>query len=129
MRGYAEREGSKRLKRPIHIGRLSMHLLSGRFLLEDFSIDGLQPTDRKFFFARHLALSLDWTSLLQKDVTIDNVQMTDWEMLVERWDDRQNFPKFTSDEEQPAKPKVVTTTLKWFQASRGRFAFEDHALP
>ena len=56
--------------------------------------------------------------------------MTDWQMLVEKWEDRQNFPKFTSDdEEDPNKPKVVTTTLKWLHAYRGQFTFEDHEKP
>jgi hypothetical protein len=53
--------------------------------------------------------------------------MTDWKMLVERWNDRQNFPKFTSDE--PGGPRRFTTTLKYLRAWRGQFTFQDHDAP
>ncbi len=57
--------------------------------------------------------------------------MTDWKMLVEKWADRHNFPKFTSDEPdtEPDKPKLVTTTLKYLHAYRGEFTFDDHEKP
>ena len=44
LRGLAEREGSRRIKRPMHIGQLSVRLLSGKFVLNDFVIEGL-PED------------------------------------------------------------------------------------
>jgi translocation-and-assembly-module (TAM) inner membrane subunit TamB-like protein len=127
VRNLAETQGSKALKRPIHIGRLAIRLFLGRFVLEDFSIEGLEPTDRPFFTAKHLELSLDWSTLLRREVTITAVDMTDWQMLVEKWDNRQNFPKFTSDE--PGGPRRFTTTLKHLRAWRGQFAFQDHEAP
>jgi hypothetical protein len=63
VRALAEDLGSKQLKRPIHIGHLGIHLLRGRVVVEDFSIDGLKPADRPFFTARQLSLSLDWTTV------------------------------------------------------------------
>jgi hypothetical protein len=51
-RGYAEREASTRLERPVHIGRLSIHLLRGRVALEDMAIEGRRPEDRAFFTAK-----------------------------------------------------------------------------
>src|SRR5436190_6786908 len=93
VRGYAERIGSRQLERPIHINRLEIHLLRGRVVVDDFSIDGLHPTDRPFFAAKHLSISLDWSTVLSKEITISSVEMTDWQMLVERWDDRHNVPK------------------------------------
>ena len=41
LRQYAERGGTAQLKRPIHIGRLSVHILRGAFVLENFQIDGV----------------------------------------------------------------------------------------
>ena len=61
VREYAEQIGSKQLKRPIHINHLEIHLLRGRVVVDDFTIDGLKPTDRPFFTAKHLSVSLDWS--------------------------------------------------------------------
>jgi hypothetical protein len=130
VRSWAERVASNQLKRPIHIGRLSIHVLSGRVIVEDFSIDGLRPADRPFFSAKRLAVALDWSTLVRKDITIETVDMTDWQMLVERWDDRHNFPKFTSgNEDEPDRPARFTTTLKSLRATRGQFTFDDHEKP
>ena len=128
VRRLGERQGSKALKRPIHIGRLSVRLFTGRIVVEDFSIEGLLPTDRLFFSAKRLELSLDWSTALGREVTISAVDMTDWQMLVEKWDNRHNFPKFTSDEPSSG-PKRFTTTLKYLRAWRGQFTYEDHQSP
>ncbi len=129
VRALAERQGSKAIERPIHIGRLSIRLITGRIELDDLMIEGLKPTDRPFFTAKKLSMSLDWSTALGREITIDSVQMTDWQMLVEKWEDRHNFPKFTSDEETPKGPKRITTTLKYLRAWRGQFTFDDHEAP
>jgi hypothetical protein len=131
VRELGERQASKQLKRTVHIGRLSVHVLRGRVLVEDFSIGGLDPKDRPFFTAKHLSLGLDWLSAFRRvpEFTITSVELTDWNMLVERWEDHTNFPKFTSDEDRPPGPKRFTTTLKYLRAWRGQFAYEDHQVP
>jgi len=128
LRRQAEDEGTLQLKRPIHIGRLSIRLLTGQVLLENFSIDGLRPTDRPFFTAKRLGITLDWSTLVHKEITIDSVELADWQMLVEKWEDRHNFPKVTNDNE-PEKPNRFTTTLKWLHATRGEFTYDDHEKP
>ena len=56
--------------------------------------------------------------------------MTDWQMLVEKWDGGTTSRKFTRDEpDKPAGPKRFTTTLKYLRASRGQFTYEDHEAP
>ncbi len=50
-------------------------------------------------------------------------------MLVEKWPNRHNFPKFTSNDQTPPGPKRFTTTLKHFRGWRGQFAYEDHEAP
>ena len=54
LRGLAERQGSKRIERPMHIGSLSVRIFNGKFVLEDFVIEGLAPTDRPFLRAKRL---------------------------------------------------------------------------
>ena len=44
LRARAERDGSKFIQRPMHIGRLSAKLTPGVFVVEDLVIEGLQPT-------------------------------------------------------------------------------------
>ena len=117
----AENLGKNAWKRPIHIGRLSIRLFGGRVVVDDFSIEGLEPTDRPFFTAKRLEVLLDWSTLIQPahpaqpEITITSVEMTDWQMLVERWDNRSNFPKVTNNDE-PGGPKRFTTTLKHLRA-------------
>jgi hypothetical protein len=128
-RGYAETFGSRAWQRPIHIGRLSLRLLNGHVLVEDFSIEGLTPADRPFFAATRLEVALDWSTLFNREVTIRSVDMSGWRMLVEKWEDRNNFPKFAPDENEPRREQPFTTTLKYLRVSRGEFTYEDHDAP
>ncbi len=48
LRALAEREGSKRVGRPMHIGRLGVRLFNGKFVIEDFVIEGLVPPTAPF---------------------------------------------------------------------------------
>jgi hypothetical protein len=130
-RQKAEIEGSRYIERPMHIGSLKIRLLTGKFLVENLTIDGLHEGDRPFFTARQLAVSLDWMPAIarQPDITITSVEMTDWRMLVEKWENAHNFPRFNHDDGKPPGPRRVTTTLKYLRASRGQFTFEDHETP
>ena len=129
-KGAAEREGSKYIERGLHIGTLRIHLLTGKVLVEDFRIDGLHPGDRPFFTAQRLAIGFDWMPAFRRkpDITITSVELTDWNMLVEKWEDQHNFPKFTRDN-QPQGERRVTVTMKYFRGYRGQFSYEDHETP
>jgi hypothetical protein len=132
VRALAERAGSKRIERPLHIGRLSIHILTGRVVVDDLSIDGVHQGDRPFFTAKKISVSLDWSSVFRRkpEFIITSVEMTDWRMLVERWgDDNHNFPKIKNDDDKPGGPPKFTTTLKYLRAWRGEFAYEDHEAP
>jgi len=132
LRGLAERGGSDQLKRPIHLGKLSMHILRGSFVVENFQIDGVNPGDRPFFVAKRLEFGLDWSGLFSRrpDIIISSVEMTDWQMLVEKWPHgKNNFPRFTNNNQPDRGPRRFTTTLKYLRASGGRFTYEDHELP
>src|SRR5580765_8017562 len=107
-----------------------MHVLRGSVVVEDLVIEGLKPQDRRFFSAGRLELGLDWAGVFQRrpDFTITSVEMTDWQMLVEKWDGRNNFPKFGSNNPRQG-PRPFTTTMNYFRATRGQFAYEDHQAP
>ena len=64
LRGLAEREGSKRLQRPLHIGGLSVRLLRGEFIVERLRIDGLSPSDAPFFVAERITVGMPWWSIV-----------------------------------------------------------------
>ena len=131
VRARAEDAGSKYIERPLHIGSLRIRLLTGKVLVENLTIDGLHAGDRPFFTAKQIAVALDWAPAfrLHPDVTISSVEMTDWQMLVEKWENAHNFPRFNHDDGKPPGPNRVTTTLKYLRAFRGQFAFEDHETP
>ena len=59
----AERYASDYLKRPVAIGSMRLHVFSGHFLMEDFSIGGLHDGDRPFLTAKRLSIALDWSTV------------------------------------------------------------------
>jgi hypothetical protein len=130
-KGYAEKYGSKYIERPLHLGSLSIHLFNGRITITDLKIDGLHPGDRPFFTAKSLDVRLDWqpTFALRPDVTIASVRLSDWVMLVEKWPNEHNFPRFTRQDESPRGPRPFTVTMKSFVGERGQFSYEDHEAP
>src|SRR5205085_12467733 len=58
LRGQAERAGSNYLKRTMTIGRLSIHLWTGKFIVEDLVIGGLTPESRPWLTAKRIAVSM-----------------------------------------------------------------------
>lgn len=128
LKARAESEGSKLIQRPMHIGRLAVHLWRGSFVVEDFVIEGLTPESRPFLTAKRIDVSMPWTTLFTRRVVFDAIQMRDWRMYVELHPDgRHNFPKFTRD--TPRRESAWTTTLEYVRASGGEFTFEDHGTP
>src|SRR5262245_59779114 len=86
LRARAEREGSKFIERPMHIGRLSAKLTPGVFVIEDLVIEGLKPTDRPFLRAKKIVVSVPWWTAFTRRLIIDSITMTDWDMVVESWE-------------------------------------------
>ena len=128
LRQRAEQLGSNAIKRPMHIGRLAVHLWRGSFVVEDLVIEGLTPKARPFLTARHIDVSMPWTTLFTRRIVFDTIQMTDWDMYFElNADGSHNFPKFTSDANRPKS--AWTTTLEYVRASRGQFTYDDHGTP
>ena len=82
----------------MHIGRLSVHLWRGSFVVSDFVIEGLTPASRPFLVAKRIDVSMPWSTLFNHRIVFDAIQMTDWDMYVEYFPDgRINFPEFKRD--------------------------------
>jgi len=129
LRARAEKEGSKRIERPMHIGRLKIHLATGRFVIDDFVIEGLKPTDRPFLTAKQIKVSLPWWTIVSRELLVESVEMTDWRMIAETFPNgRHNFPRFTRAD-KPQGPKRFVTTVKYVRAHRGEFVYDDHGTP
>jgi hypothetical protein len=127
LKARAEREASTYMGKSMHIGRLSVHVWLGRFVLEDVVIDGL-PGNKPFLVARRIDISMPWSTLFTRRVVFDAVEMTDWQMYVETFPDgRHNLPRFTP--QNPRGPSAWTTTLQYVRAQRGECSYVDHGTP
>ena len=128
LKERAEKAASDFMKRPMHIGRLSVHLWRGQFVLEDLIIEGLTPESRAFLNARRISISMPWSTLITRRVVFDAIEMVDWKMYVEYFPDgRISFPNFRSS--RPRGESSWTTTLQYVRASRGEFTYNDHGTP
>ncbi|NOT43400.1 MAG: hypothetical protein HOP14_02210 [Acidobacteria bacterium] len=129
LRAQAESAGSRFIERPMRIGRLSIHLFRGRFVVEDLVIEGLEPDARPFLVARRIDVSMPWSTLVNRRIVFDAIEMVDWRMFVEmRPDGQHNFPRFTRGG-APRGQSAWTTTLSYIRASRGEFTYEDYGTP
>jgi hypothetical protein len=133
LKKRAETAASKYIDRPMHIGTLKVLLLSGTFELDNVTIDGLRPGDRPFLTAKRIYVNLPWWSVFSGELIVSDVDMSDWNMLVETFPDgRHNFPRFGGpprDKSKPPGPKRFTTTVQSVIARRGQFTYEDHGTP
>ena len=128
LKARAEREGSKWLDRPMHIGRLGVQLGRGRFVIEDLRIDGLTPDARPWLEAKRIELSLTWGAILGREVLVDTIEMSDWRMVVETFPNGlHNWPRLNGPPRAPrTSPRPVVTTIQYVRATRGEFVFDDH---
>jgi hypothetical protein len=124
----AETYGSQFIERPMRIGRLSFRLFTGRFLIEDLLIEGLTHESRPFLTAKRIEVTMPWSTLINRRVVLDSIEMTDWDMYLEVRDGKHSLPRLTPRTASTG-PRRVTTTLQWVRAWRGQFTYEDHGTP
>jgi hypothetical protein len=128
LKDLAEREGSRYIQRPMHIGRMQVRLWDGTYIVEDLRIDGLTPTSEPFLVAKRITVSNLWRTLFDRRIVLSDIEMTDWRMHVEySADGKHNFPKFTRD--TPRGQSRWTTTLSYVRAHRGTFTYQDFGTP
>ncbi|HEX6164530.1 MAG TPA: hypothetical protein VFZ31_14265, partial [Vicinamibacterales bacterium] len=128
LKARAEAEGGKWLDRKMTIGRLGVQLGSGKFVIEDLRIDGMYPNEPPWLVAKRIDVSLKWSALLHREVLLESIEMSDWEMTVESFPNgRQTFPRLTGPPRAPRTgPRVVVTTMQYVRAYRGRLIFNDY---
>ncbi len=125
---FAEREGTKALERPLHIGRLSIRIALGRFVVEDLKIEGRTPAEVPFFTAKRILVDFPWWRVAgTNEFYVRSVEMSDWTMLIEKFSPGDNLPAiFRRKSTKPAGPKRFTTTVAYLHAYRGQFSYIDH---
>src|SRR5258706_5411594 len=70
---------------------------------------------------------MPWSTIFNRRIVFDAIQMTDWDMYVEYFPDgRISFPRFP---QSSGRQSAWTTTLAYVRASRGQFTDEDHGTP
>ena len=128
LRQEAERQATRRIENPLHIGRLGIHLASGRFVVENLRIDGKKPGDRPFFTAKIISIDLPWWEVIRsRRLLFESIEMSDWDMLVEKrgsWDNFIEIPK--RRQRPPGEKGPFSTTLAYVHAGRGHFTYIDH---
>jgi hypothetical protein len=131
VRKRAEDAGSKYLERPMHIGKLGIHLGKGAFVVDDLVIEGLNPTDRPFLKAKRIFVNLPWWTIFNHELIVENVDMTEWEMLVEQFPGKHSFPRVTPKPREKKGDPIwkFTTTVRSVIARKGRFIYDDHTVP
>ena len=127
LRTTAEAEGSKFLKRPLRIGRISALLTPGKFAFDDVVIEGPTKDDRPFFSAKRITVDVPWWALLpgRRELYLD-VRLSGWRMVVENW--AQGGARLPNLKGQgggggPSRMKIRTLDV---YASGGEFIFDDH---
>jgi len=128
LRRQAEEQGTRFMERPLHIGSMHVRLWDGAYVFEDLTIEGLEPGSIPFFTAKRIVLSMPWSTLFNRRIVFDTIELNDWQMHVEsRRDGRQSFPKLTP--RGPRGRSSWTTTIQYVHAGRGTFTYQDHNTP
>jgi hypothetical protein len=131
VKGLAERQGSKFFDRPMHIGKLSIVLRDGSFRVDDLLIEGLRPGDRPFLKAKTVFMNLPWWTYFTHQLIVENVDMSDWEMVVEQFPGKHSFPRLGGPKKPSTGPSrwPFTTTVRSVIARKGKFIYDDHTTP
>lgn len=131
VRGQVERVSGTWLDHGVHMGRLGIRLSTGRVVIDDLRIDGLDADDAPWLVARHVEVALTWSALLRRELLIDSIEMTDWKMVIETFaDGRHNFPRITGPPGPPrTRPLPFVTTVPYTRLTGGTLEYRDHGTP
>jgi hypothetical protein len=133
VKARAEAEGTKYLDRKMTIGKIRAKVTPGEFVFEDVIIAGLTPADQPFLHAKRITVSIPWWTIFNKELIVEAVEMTDWDMTIETFPGgRHTFPRVKGPPPDPNKPKgprAFKTTLRRVLASDGSVTYIDHGTP
>lgn len=127
LRTVAEVEGSKYLKRPLHIGRISALARIGAFALDDVIIEGPTPSAPPFFHAKRITVNVPWWSLFRDGLYFD-LTIHGWRMAIENTPQGVRLPKLMPGPRDPNAPPRRGVNLKWLRihANEGAFTYADY---
>ncbi len=135
VRARAEEAGTNFLGRELRIGRLSLRILRGDFVVEDLYVGGPTTADRPFLEADRIVVAVAWAPLLRRELFVESFEMTGWRMLIETFPGgRHTLPtrgatrSDGSPETEPGEKRFVTT-FQSIQAKDGELTYEDHGTP
>ena len=77
-------------------------------------------------------MTLPWWTFFTHELIVENVDMTDWDMLVEQFPGRHSFPRLwrpKQAEERESRSGRITTTVRQVTARNGQFTYDDHTTP
>jgi hypothetical protein len=127
IRARAEAEASRFIDRPVHIGRLGVNIGRGQLVIDDLVVDGITAAHDPWLVAKHIELSLTWKAILDREVLVDSVEMSDWRLIVESYPNAiHNWPRLSGPPRPPRTgPPLVTTTIRNVRATRGHLIVRD----
>ena len=129
LKGLAERQGSKGLERPLHIGQIRALIGRGEFEVTDVMIEGLKSTDTPFLVAKRVYIKVPWWTVFRGELIVESVRLSGWKAQVETWpNDVHNIPRFTSNNPN-SKPLPFKITTREIIAENGEFEYQDHGSP
>lgn len=129
LKDLAERQGSRGLQRPLHIGKIRALVGLGEFEVSDIVIEGLKPTDVPFFVAKRAVVKVPWWTIFRGELIIESVRLSGWKAQVETWPgDIHNVPRFSSNNPK-SKPLPFKITTREIVAEDGTFVYDDHGSP
>ena len=85
LRTQAEEQGTRYMERRLHIGSMHVRLWDGSYIFEDLMIEGLKPESIPFFTAKRIVVSMPWSTLFNRRIVFDTIELTDWQMHVETY--------------------------------------------
>ena len=130
LRARAAKAGGDYLRRDMTIGRLSMRLLTGQFVVDDLVIGGLHPGDQPFLTAKRIEIALPLSALLHREVLFESVRMTGWRMRVETWPNGEHsFPRFMRGGRRAGAPAVRHDRASPCGPPTESSRFQDHGTP
>jgi hypothetical protein len=129
LTGVASNAGSSQLGRRLSIGKLSLQIGRGRFIVENIRIDGARSADAPFLTAGRVNVDLPWWQLFAtRDLLIRSVEMSDWTMQIEKFPDGDSLPPIFKRKRSPSQgPRPFTTTVNYVHAFRGQFTYIDYS--
>jgi hypothetical protein len=127
LRGQAERQGTRFLKRNLHIGRLGVFLWGGQFQIDDLVIEGLTPQSPPFLTVKRLRLGMPWSTLFSRRIVFDSIELDGWNMVIEMLPDGTH--SFINIPKREGPRSAWTTTLQYVRARNGETTYKDYGTP